>query len=116
MQKNTPFNQLDLSMQIDLLKAQKKVQQADLANSFHQFVFALNPVTILKNSINNLVADTEVTHSLANAGAQMGTNLVIDMVLGKYRSVKGFFGSVLLEKVIQPYVRQFVANQFVKRR
>ncbi len=116
MQNISPFNQSDLLREIELIKSKKRTEQEELVNCFNQFVYTLHPVSILKNSINSLVTDPDVTFDLANAGAQMGTNIVIDLVLGRYRSVKGFIGSILLEKVIQPYLRQFVSNQLNKSR
>lgn len=116
MQKITPVNQADLLKQIELIRVQKKIQEQELAICAKNFIYTLNPVSFIKDSVHSLVTDPDVTYDLANAGVQMGTNIAIDMVLGRYRSVKGFVGSVLLEKIFQPFISQYVSNLFGKRR
>lgn len=116
MQNKSPQNQADLLILIEHIKIQKRIQEQELATCAKNFFLTLNPVSFIKDSVHSLVSDPDVTYDLANAGAQMGTNIVIDMVLGRYRSVKGFVGSVVLEKIFQPYISQYVSNLFGKRR
>ncbi len=116
MQKKYPLNQAELLIQIDLIKSQKRTQELELAICFKKLIYTLNPVSFIKDSVHSLVADPDVASDLANAGAQIGTSIVVDMVLGRYRSVKGFVGSVLLERVVQPYIRKYVSSFLGRRR
>ncbi len=116
MQSNNPLNYTDLIAQIKLIKFRRKIQEQDLSNSLTDFVSTLNPVSLIKDSIHNLVKDHEVRFDLANAGVQLGSDIVIDMVLGRYRSIKGFVGSVLVEKIVQPYIAPLVLKLFDKQK
>lgn len=110
MQHINPLNQADLIAQIKLVKLRKKNQEQDLTNCLTNFVSSLSPVSLIKDSIHSLVKDPEVRLDLTNAGVQLGADIVIDMVLGRYRSIKGFVGAVLAEKLITPNITQYVSK------
>ena len=88
-----------LLMHIRQMEAEKINRSEELRQKFKEVVYTLNPVSFVKESLHTLANDREVHIDLAKVGLNIGANLVIDQVLGKYRSVKGFFGSVLFENI-----------------
>ena len=80
-------------------KSEKSSQEAALKHTVEEFVVSLNPLSILKNSLHELTADKEVQQDLVKTGSNLGTNFIIEKILGRNRSVKGFLSSILAEKV-----------------
>lgn len=95
-----------LLMQIRQMEAEKISRSDELQQKFTEVVYTLNPVSFVKESLHTLANDKEVHIDLAKVGLNLGANLVIDQVLGKYRSVKGFFGSVLFENISGYFINQ----------
>jgi hypothetical protein len=80
------------------LKAEKFSREEDLKYTFKEFVSTLNPISMVKESLHQLAADRDVKFDLAKVGLNLGVDFIIDKVLGRNRSVKGFLSSVLIEK------------------
>ena len=97
-------NYTDLEVKILQLRQEKELQENEVKYSFHQFVHTLNPVTILKDSLHNLTKDKTAQMDLAAVGLNLGTNFIIEKTLGKYSSIKGFIGSMLLENFSVPFI------------
>ncbi len=94
----------DLCLRIQKLKAEKYTQEEELQRSFKALIYSLDPISIVKESLHNLAKDNIVQSDLAKVGLNIGTNFIIDQVLGRYRSIKGFISSVLVEKISIPWV------------
>ena len=88
-----------LKLLIVQLKSERSVQEAELKHKVAEFVVALNPLSILKNSLHDLAGDKEVQQGLVKTGLNLGTNFIIEKILGRNRSVKGFLSSILAEKI-----------------
>jgi hypothetical protein len=88
-----------LLLRIEALKADQAAQDADLKQSAKELIFALNPITIMKGSLHDLAGDKEVHLDMAKVGLNLGANLIIDQVLGKQRSAKGFISAVVVELI-----------------
>lgn len=110
MENSDISNHLELRIRISQLKAEQNIQKAALANMCKEFVSTLNPVTFVKSSLHTLATDKTVQFDLVKVGLNLGTNLIIDQTLGRYRSIKGFLSSVLLEK----YSSSFINNNVSK--
>lgn len=93
-----------LQIQIATLRNEKSYLEEDLKHSFFTFIATLNPLSFVKNSLHTLATDTEVQFDLAKVGLNIGANLIIGQVFGKYRSIKGFFRSVLAENVSSYFI------------
>ena len=91
MENSDISNHLELRIRISQLKAEQNIQKAALANMCKEFVSTLNPVTFVKSSLHTLATDKTVQFDLVKVGLNLGTNLIIDQTLGRYRSIKGFF-------------------------
>jgi hypothetical protein len=88
----------ELAVRIMHLKAEKFRQEEVLKHSFREFFYTLQPASIIKETLHELSQDKEVQFDLAKAGLNMGANFIIDRVLGKNRSIKGYLSSILIEK------------------
>jgi len=77
------------------LKATKDVQEEELKITFRNFIATIDIVSILKGGLSST---GNHPLELAKTGVNMVMNLIIALVLGKNRSIKGFLSAVLIEK------------------
>ena len=87
----------ELLLRIAELKAEKLKQEDELKNAFSGFVDTLDPVSLIKKTIHDFASDQQVQFDAVKIGMNVGANIIIDQVLGKYRSIKGFFSSLVVE-------------------
>ena len=86
--ENTPItNYNELLLRISQVKEERSIQKVQLKYAFEEFRDTLNPISIVKGSLNKLVNDKETHVSLAKAGLNLGTNFIIEKVLGRSRSL-----------------------------
>ncbi len=110
-------NQSELQFRIMQLKSEKLSQEIELKVKVKEFVYTLSPVSIVKNSLRDLVSDKEVRFDMAKVGLNVGANFLIDKVVGRNRSIKGFLGSLLIEKVSSSFINNntsFIVSVFSK--
>ena len=99
MKKIDIYDHATLIVHIQQVKIIKQQQEDELKTCFSDFVDTLNPMSIIKNSFHELVTDKEVLSDITKVALNMGSNLLIDQVFGKYRSIKGFLKSIVFEKI-----------------
>jgi hypothetical protein len=99
MENTEITNHSELIIQIALVKSEKTRQEEALKYIIKEFSISLNPLSIIKNSIHELAADKVVKLDLAKVGLNMGANFLIEKLLGRNSSIKGFLSSLLVEKV-----------------
>ena len=92
-------NLAELELHVQYLKTQKRQQETQLKTTFNELIDTLNPVSIAKESLHKLAGDLEVQFDVVKMGLNVGANLIIDKVLGKHQSVKGFLSSIVMEKL-----------------
>lgn len=83
----------ELILRIAELRMYKDIQEAELQNSFKDIVSTLNLVSLFKKATNQ-----DRPLELAKSGVNMVLDLIIDLVLGKHRSIKGYLSAVMVEK------------------
>lgn len=88
----------ELKERISELKAEKVLREQELSTAFNNFNATFDPISIIKKSVRNLNQDQQLKNDVVKAGVNMGVNFVIDTVMGRRKSLKGFLSSVLLEK------------------
>lgn len=106
MQNKEILNHSELSLCIMQLKSDILLQEDELKHTFKGFLFTLNPISIVKDSIHELARDKEVQFDLTKVGLNLGTNFLIEQVLGRNRSIKGFLSSVLVEKFSNTFINK----------
>lgn len=94
----------DLVLHIMHLKVEQFKQEEELKHTFQDFISTLYPSSIVKATLHKLATDKEVQFDLTKVGLNMGTNLIIDQIFGKNRSIKGFLSSALIEKFTSSFI------------
>lgn len=102
----------DLSLRIAQLRIDKLKQEAELKIKFSEFAETLNPVLILKKSVHEMVVDKEVKDDLLKVGLNLGTNFIIEKVLGR-KSVKGYLSSVIVEKISTSLINRGILSEII---
>ncbi len=96
------------------LKAQKFSQEEELKVKVKELAVGFNPVTMLKESLHNIASDREVQFDLAKVGLNTGATFLIDKVLGRNNSIKGFLSSLLVgnlsSSLIENYAPQIISG------
>ena len=105
MRNKEILNHAELSLRIMELKSEVLLQQDNLKYTF-KGLFTLNPISIVKESIHELAKDKEVQFDLTKVGLNLGADFLINQVLGRNRSIKGFLSSVLLEKLSNTFINK----------
>ena len=100
----------DLMARIAELKALKAEQEAIISEQFKDLKDSLNIGTILKESVAHIAADKDTRKDLLKIGTTMGTNFIIEKVMGSNSSMKGFLGSVLAEKVSNSFIGKLISK------
>ena len=108
------LNQKQLTDRIKFLKGEKLNQELQLRQTATQFIDTLNPISIAKKSLYALATDTEVHFALAKVGLNIGANLIIEQILGKNRSIKGFLSTILVEIFSNSFINNNVAEIMAK--
>lgn len=84
-----------LIARIESLKQTKEQQELGLKMMFGKLIATIDIVSIFKGGLSG---GANQPMDIAKTGLNMAVNLIIDIVLGKHRSVKGYLSSVLIEK------------------
>lgn len=107
----------DLQERIEDLRNESSKAQQDMESAFDRVVTGLDPVTLVKGSVQQLSRDHGLKMDVVKAGMNMGANFLIDKMMGRRKSLKGFLSSILLEKYSHlliekgvPGIIQAVAN------
>lgn len=112
----------DLGQRIEDLRNESIKAERDMESAFDRVVTGLDPVTLVKSSVQQLSRDHGLKIDVVKAGMNMGANFLIDKIMGRRKSFKGFLSSILLEKYSHlfidkgvPGIIQAVANSLKTR-
>lgn len=86
-------NHSELLFRITELKTLKEAQEEELKLSFKKLAQTIDFMSILRGGKSE-----NSQFDIVKIGLNTGINLMIDLILGKHRSIKGFLSSVLVEK------------------
>ncbi len=103
MEKILITNHSELLLRIAVLKVDKDIQEVKLKHTFKELATTLNILGLFKSKTN-----TDQPLDFAKQGVTMAMDLIIDMIFGKKRGLKGFISSVMVEKV----VNYIIENKF----
>ncbi len=106
MIKESIKNRKELQLRILELKNLRIKQEMELKHSIKEFASTLSPVAMIKHSLHELVQDKDVKLDLANLSLNAGANFIIDKILGKNRSVKGYLSSLLMENISKFFINK----------
>ncbi|OFX58327.1 MAG: hypothetical protein A2066_06605 [Bacteroidetes bacterium GWB2_41_8] len=94
----------EVTMRIMHLKQEKIRQEDELNDALKELVYNLSPVSMVKQSLHKLAHDREVQFDLTKIGLNLGANFLIDRILGKNSSLKGFLSALLVEKISASFI------------
>lgn len=92
MEKPIITNHVQLQLRIAELRMYKGIQEEELKLTLKDAFTTLNIISFFKN------ATVDQPLELAKSAVNGTLNLIIDLVLGKHRSIKGFLSSILVEQ------------------
>lgn len=94
-----------LQLRIALLQKEKEFQEDKLKNTFSEMLSLLNIVSLFKAATNK-----EQPLDIAKSGVNIVLNLIIDLVFGKHRSIKGYLSSIMIERFTTMLVNNNLTN------
>ena len=100
----------ELLFRIKELRTQKLSQEIELKHCIKEFIYKINPTSMIKDSIHELSRDKEVRFDLAKVGLNVGANFIIDKVFGRNNSIGGSLSSMLLEKISGTFINKNSAS------
>ena len=106
MEKIIIKNHSELLLHIMQLKSQKISQEIEIKHSFKSLINSLSPISMIKNSLRDLSQDKEARFNIAKVGLNLGTNFLIEKVVGRNKSIKGFLSSIILEKFSGAFINK----------
>ncbi len=89
----------DLLQEIAALRLESKIQEEALSVAWTNFASSVNPVDIVKDTLHKLTHDNEIQSDITKVAMHAGSSLLIGKILGKNRSIQGYFTSVIVEKL-----------------
>lgn len=100
----------DLMNRIAELKVRKTEQEAQIKDQFNDLKNSLNIGTIIKESVAHIAEDKGTQKGLLQIGTTMGSNFLIEKLLGSNSSIKGFLGSMIAEKVSNTFIGKLISK------
>lgn len=87
----------ELTSRINYLKSEKIRQEEELKSTFSEIFASINLFSLINGSLNKRKEKKNVFFNLIKVGLTMGSSFIMDKILGKRRSFKGFLSSLLME-------------------
>ena len=109
--KNITYHQL-LSERIAVLKDECAGLEIKLKGTIAEIAQSISPASILKSSVKQLSTDKEFRTEAVVSGLSLGANFLIEKILGRSKSIKGFLSSVLVEDISTPLINLIVKKFF----
>lgn len=95
---------------IDELRALKLEQEARINQQYKDLKNSFSIGAILKESIDHIANDQESQKNLVKMAATTGSNFIIEKILGRNSSIKGYLGSILAEKVSSSLIGKWISK------
>lgn len=99
MENNEISGYAGLKFRILELRAEKSMQEQEIRNKFRELADNLDPILIVKRRLHEMAGDKELQVDLLQVGLNIGSNFIINRVLGKNRSIKGFISALLFQQL-----------------
>jgi hypothetical protein len=105
-----PSAYTDLQLQIDTLTKEKSVKENEIKIQFTEIITKANPINIFKEYIQGITADKDLELNVSKIGLNLGTNFLIEKILGRNRSIKGFLSSMLVERFSSSLINKLITK------
>ncbi len=107
--KRTSCDQ-DLMDRIAALKISKTEQENRIKEQFIDLKSSISVGGIIKESLAHIASDKSTKKNLLTIGTSLGTNFLIEKVLGSNNSIKGFLGSMVAEKISNSFIGRMISK------
>jgi hypothetical protein len=105
MENKIITNHTELILHIAELKMNKDIQGYELQHSFKEIVSSLNMVSLFKES-----STQDHPLKVAKSFVNMALDLIIDLILGKHLSIKGYLSAIMVERFTSMMVDNNLLN------
>jgi len=92
------------------LRSLKLEQEARINEQYKDLKSSFSIGAILKESIDHIANDRDSQKNLVKMAATTSTNFLIEKVLGRSNSLKGFISSILAEKVSSSFIGKWISK------
>lgn len=92
-------NHTQLMYAIMQVNAAKAEQEEEIRYQVKEIYYSLQPATLIKKAVENVMHSPETQKSLAQVGIAMGTDFLISKFFKRGTSLKSFFSSIVVEKI-----------------
>lgn len=99
-----------IQSRIEELKLIKEEQKTTISRQFKDLKDSLNVGTILKESIAHIAEDKDTQKNIVTMATTTGVNFLLEKVLGRNNSIKGYIGSLIAEKVSGSFIGKLISK------
>jgi hypothetical protein len=92
-------NHTQLMYTIMQVNAARAEQEDEIKHQVKEIYYSLQPATLIKNAVENVLHSPETRKSLTQMGLAMGTDFLISKFFKRGTSLKGFFSAMAVEKI-----------------
>jgi hypothetical protein len=103
-----------LQLQKQELQDQKLQLENIIQDEVKTFIQGINPVEFIKNTAQSVLQDKNVQVDASTMGINLGVNYIIEKLLGRNRSIKGYVSSMILEKISSSFITKFMNKHKTK--
>lgn len=93
MEHTTIVTYNELIERLKKLKLERDIQEMTIRYTFNDFIEGINIFSIFKSSKST----TGSSNDLSKIGLSTGLNLIIGLIFGKHRNIKGFLSALMAE-------------------
>jgi hypothetical protein len=101
---NTIMNHIELRQRITELQSERSKQEELIRQNGSELIDILNPVNVIKKTINGLAHDAEVRQDALTTALNIGSDFIIGRLFRSNKSVKGQIFSEILGKLANRYI------------
>lgn len=88
----------DLVLHIMHLKQQRFRQEEEIKYSIRELIFSLNPIVVIKRTLNDMAQDSQTKFDMAKVGLDMVITMLTHKIMRQTSGLKGFVGKLLIGK------------------
>ncbi|MCU0322747.1 MAG: hypothetical protein MUE72_10040 [Chitinophagaceae bacterium] len=110
--QNTPSFRLQLQKQV--LQTKKLQLENTIQEEVKAFVKGINPIDFIKSTAQSVLQDRNVQVDASTMGINLGVNFIIEKILGRNRSIKGYISSMIMEKISSTFISKYMNKNKIK--
>lgn len=88
----------ELKFKIMQLNNVREEQELDLKRGLKELYYSLHPMNIMKSTLSEFAHDKQVQFDATKIGLNIGTDFIINKLLGNNLNIKKYLSSIILQK------------------